>query len=78
MVMDENPVGKRPLGRPRLRWEDVMKKYVEALSVEDYTGKHERRIGRLEMALMGDKSKKKKKKEKIIRHYYCLNILFDP
>jgi len=32
MIMDENPVGKRPLGRPRLRWEDVIRKDVEALN----------------------------------------------
>jgi hypothetical protein len=32
MTMDENPVGKRPLGRPRLRWEDMIKKDVLALN----------------------------------------------
>jgi len=26
MAMDEIPVGKRPLGRPRLRWEDMVRK----------------------------------------------------
>lgn len=25
IVMDENPVGKRPLGRPCLRWVDLIK-----------------------------------------------------
>jgi len=30
--MDENPVDKRPLGRPRLRWEDIIKRDVEALN----------------------------------------------
>ncbi|VVC34853.1 Hypothetical protein CINCED_3A012399 [Cinara cedri] len=30
--MDENPVGKRPLGRPRLRWEDVIRKDEETLN----------------------------------------------
>ncbi|KAL4098015.1 hypothetical protein QTP88_022689 [Uroleucon formosanum] len=30
-VMEQNPVGKRPLGRPRIRWEDVVKKDVEQL-----------------------------------------------
>jgi hypothetical protein len=28
MVLQENPRGKRPLGRPRMRWEDCVKKYV--------------------------------------------------
>lgn len=32
MTMDENPIGKRPLGRPRMRWEDMIKKDVEALN----------------------------------------------
>lgn len=30
--MDGNSVGKRPLGRPRLRWEDMIKKNVLALN----------------------------------------------
>jgi len=30
--MDENPVGKRPLGRTRLRWEDTIKKDVLTLN----------------------------------------------
>jgi len=32
VVLTENPKGKRPFGRPRLRWEDVIKKDVEALN----------------------------------------------
>jgi len=32
MIKDENPVGKRPLGRPRLRWEDVIRKDVKTLN----------------------------------------------
>ena len=32
MIMDENPVDKRPLGRPRLRWEDMIKRDVETLN----------------------------------------------
>jgi hypothetical protein len=31
IVLEENPTGKRPLGRPRLRWEDVVRNYVKAL-----------------------------------------------
>jgi len=38
--MDENPVGKRPLRRSRLRWEDMIKKDVFALMM-DWIGKHE-------------------------------------
>jgi len=30
--MNENPVGKRPLGRPRLRWEEMIRKDVEAMN----------------------------------------------
>jgi len=30
-VIEQNPVGKWPLGRPRIRWEDVIKKDVEQL-----------------------------------------------
>jgi len=32
--MDENPVEKIPLGRPRLMWEDVIRKIGEALNGE--------------------------------------------
>lgn len=32
--MDENPVGKRPLRRPRFRWKDIIKKDVLALHGE--------------------------------------------
>lgn len=31
MVLAENPVGKRPHGRSRRRWEDVVKRGVESL-----------------------------------------------
>jgi len=30
-VIEQNPVGKRILGRPRMRWENVVKKDVEQL-----------------------------------------------
>jgi hypothetical protein len=30
-VIKENPTGKRPLGRPRLRWKDRIKKDVKAV-----------------------------------------------
>jgi hypothetical protein len=32
IVLEEDLTGKRPLGRLRLRWEDVVKKDMEALS----------------------------------------------
>jgi hypothetical protein len=31
IVLEENPTGKRPLGRPHLRWEDVVRNDVKAL-----------------------------------------------
>jgi len=31
MVLEENPTGKRPLGRPRRRWEDGVRDDVKAL-----------------------------------------------
>lgn len=34
MVLEQNPVEKRPLGRPKLRWEDIVKKDVEDLGGE--------------------------------------------
>jgi hypothetical protein len=34
MVLEQNPVGKRPLGRPKLRWEDLVKRNVEDLGSE--------------------------------------------
>jgi hypothetical protein len=30
-VIEQNPVDKRPLGRPRMWWEDVIKKDVEQM-----------------------------------------------
>lgn len=30
-VLDQNPIGKRPLGRPKMRWEDIVKMDVEEL-----------------------------------------------
>jgi len=32
VVLTENPKGKRPLGLPRLRWEDLVKRDVESLN----------------------------------------------
>jgi len=31
IVLEKDPVGKRPLGRPRMRWEDLVKKDVSTL-----------------------------------------------
>jgi hypothetical protein len=31
MELEQNLVGKRPLGRPILKWEDIVKKNVENL-----------------------------------------------
>jgi len=30
-ILDQNLVGKRPLGRPRGRWENLVENYVETL-----------------------------------------------
>lgn len=27
-TLEQNPVGKRPLGRPKLRWENIVKRNV--------------------------------------------------
>jgi len=35
MVLVENPEGKRPLGRPRLRWGDVAKRVEGWLRLEN-------------------------------------------
>ncbi|KAE9524714.1 hypothetical protein AGLY_014764 [Aphis glycines] len=41
MTMDENPVGKRPLRRPRLRWEGVFfDDRVEHIKFVDFCGKY--------------------------------------
>jgi len=34
IVLEENHTGKRPLGRPRLRWEDVVRNEVKELGGE--------------------------------------------
>ncbi|KAL4153967.1 hypothetical protein QTP88_001800 [Uroleucon formosanum] len=31
LVIEEEPIGKRPLGRPRLRWEDCVKKDIKSI-----------------------------------------------
>jgi len=31
MVLEQNAVGKRPLGRPKLRYEDLVKRNIEDL-----------------------------------------------
>ena len=31
-VLEEEPLGKRPLGRPRLRWDDCVKKHLKTLN----------------------------------------------
>jgi len=31
MVLEQNPVGKTALGRPKLRWENIVKRDIEDL-----------------------------------------------
>lgn len=31
-VIEEDPIGKRPLGRPRLRWEDCVKNNIKMIA----------------------------------------------
>jgi len=35
-VIEENPEGRRPLGRPRLRWEDYVKRDAETVEPENH------------------------------------------
>jgi len=35
MVLEENPTGKIPLGRPRRRWDDGVRDDVKALGGEE-------------------------------------------
>jgi len=44
-VLVENPDGKRPLGRPRRRWEDDIKIDLLELGCGVYTGSSWLRIG---------------------------------
>jgi hypothetical protein len=39
MVLDEKPEGKRPLGRPRCRWEDNIKKDLRETGIDGPEGK---------------------------------------
>lgn len=34
-VIEENPIEKKPLGRPRLRWEDCMKSIESGIKLEE-------------------------------------------
>lgn len=41
-ILEEDPAGKRPLGRPHMRWEDLIKKDVSALDGEsDWWNEHQ-------------------------------------
>jgi len=31
IIIKENPTGKIPLGKPRLRWDDIVRNYVKSL-----------------------------------------------
>jgi len=42
-VIEENPMGKRPLRRPKLRWEDGVKREVESSLVPN--GEKQRKTG---------------------------------
>lgn len=42
MVLENNPIRKKPLGRPRVRWEDLVKTYIEEL--DDQIGRREQII----------------------------------
>ena len=41
----ENPLGKRPLGRPRRRWEDNIKIDVEEVGLGAWSGLISLRVG---------------------------------
>jgi hypothetical protein len=40
-VMEQNPHGKRPLGRPKSRWEDLDEKNVRSLGEEQIGNKEQ-------------------------------------
>jgi hypothetical protein len=44
-VLAEKPVGKRPLGRPRHRWEDNIKMDLQEVGLVGWTGSSWLRIG---------------------------------
>ena len=44
-VLVEKPEGKRPLGRPRRRWEDNIKMDLQGVGCEGITGSSWLRIG---------------------------------
>jgi hypothetical protein len=45
MVLVGKPEGKRPLGRPRIRWEDNIKKDLQVMGLEVWTKSSWFRIG---------------------------------
>ena len=44
-VLVGKPKGKRPLGRPRRRWEDNMKRYLQEVGCGEWNGSSWLRIG---------------------------------
>ena len=44
-ILTAKPTGKRPLGRPRRRWEDNMRKDLEEISINAVIGLIQLRIG---------------------------------
>jgi hypothetical protein len=37
-VLEGKPDGKRPLGRPKIRWEGNIKAYLQEVGIEVWTG----------------------------------------
>jgi len=68
-VIEEEPIGKRPLGRPRLRWEDCVKKglnKVRSRNQMERSCREQGQMARFVFSGMVLKAGAKKKKKKIL------------
>lgn len=60
-IIEEDPIGKRPLGRPRLRWEGYKKKNNRTRNQMERSGRGQEQMARFvfsDMVLMAETKKK--------------------